>query len=434
MLTPEAVEIGLISAIKELGDLRVVRQAGVAEEHFLIYGEVFGFMEEYSKVYEGHLPKQKAIEERFSDTDIEITLLTDPGDLGYYIDELMGQYTARRLSQAVQERFGQGGMNLREDPYGALAGLTLDLRGLQPKVAKHVTYLDKDALSRLDWAQEKLDGAAKGEVGGMPTGLICFDAYYQGWGAGEAIMVIGPKGSGKSWLLMKFACVSYAAGNKILLISPEMSAQECGLRFDVVLASQFRKEFSHDVLSAGQFVDMGLYERWLSKLKQRDDFICVDGQSESGLTLEDLLGLMDEHRPDLMIVDGIQLIYGDDGQAGWEVIKQTADGLKNAAQFYGSVVIWAGQPNMQGLTNKNEPVKDIVQVGYGKSAVEAANRLITIAEDPDSKFRRTFRVPYNRSGKTWDDKLYMKFDVNVGRIEQIDFEVPQDFEKDPAFR
>ena len=432
MLTPEAVEIGLISSVHDVGDLRKIRQAGIDEAHFLIYGEVFGFLDEYSKVYEGRLPKAEEVEARFKDTDMEFEL-TEGGDIEYYIDELLKQWTANSLSQAVMDRFGSGGVNLRDDPYGALAGLTLDLRALQPQVAKHVTYLDRDALLRLDWAQEKIDGKAKGEVGGMPTGLICFDSYFQGWGAGEAIMVIGPKGSGKTWLLMKFGCVAYAHGKKVLLVSPEMSMKECGLRFDVVLANQFRKEFSHDVLSAGQFVDMALYERWLSKLKERDEFVCVDSQSADGVTLEDLLGLMEEHRPDLMLVDGIQLIKGEDGQAGWEVIKATADGLKNAAQFYECVVIWAGQPNTQGLTNKYEPVKDIVQVGYGKAAVEAANRVITIAEDPDSKFRRTFRVPYNRSGKTWDDKLYLTFDVNVGRIEQMNFEVPQNFEKDEAF-
>ena len=429
MLTPEDVEQGLLSSIKNVEDLRKLSQEGVRSEHFLLYGEVLDFIVNYVQVYEGNFPNQGDIIKRFSNTDLEFEFL-EAGDISYYIDELLSQYTARMMSQAVRDRFGAGGVNLRDDPYEVLAGLELDLRALQPQTAKHVAFLDRDALSRMVALEEKIAGIEKGEVGGIPTGLACFDGYYQGWHEGEGIMVVGPKGSGKSWLLMYFGCVAYRAGYKVLLVSPEMSMTECGLRFDVVLARQFRNQFSHDTLSSGKDVDMEAYRSWLYKLQERADFICVDSQSAAGFTFEDLLGLMEEYRPDLLLLDGIQLMKGREGQTGWEIIKECADGLKNAAQYYNNVVIWAGQPNTQGLTNKNEPIHDIIQVGYGKSAVEAANRLITIAEDPESKFRRIFKVPYNRAGKTWDSKQYLEWDVDSGLIAQMDFMAPQEFEQE----
>lgn len=423
MLAPEKVELGVLSTITSKEDLAKVLRAGVTESTFLVYGEVFAYLLEYSKQY-GEMPRVKDVEGTYEGLKLE-----SGGKLEFFVDELLCQATVRRASAAIVDRFGRDGDLLNADPQESVRLLGEDLRKLQRSDVSHFSYLDRDAMVRLGWLEERRAAAEAGTPIGIRTGLRVFDDALQGWQSGETIYVIGPKGVGKSYFLMYIACVAYQAGNKILFLSPEMSREECAMRFDVVMGKLCDVELSHHSLTTGKWEDTALYQQWLERVSQREEFICRDSADVGGdFTLANMLAFQEEHRPDMLVLDGLQLVSGNEKGGGWEVIKKAAYGLKASAQFYGNVHIWSGQVDKEGMRNPTEPAWGGESAAYGKAAVEAANRLITMGTVAGDKNKRAFRVPNNRGGQTYDIKRRLIFDVDKGDIREILVEAPVAFE------
>ncbi len=432
-LTPAETELKLLSSIVDPQDLTVLLREGVSEETFMVYGAVFAYLLDYTRQYDRQLPSRRDLEAVFKDEELQ---LVEPGKLQFYVDELRKQDLVRRAQHAILDRFGREGAQLLENPDETVRLLAEDLRGFQRHQTQRVALLDRDALIRLGWLRERIQAAQEKRVLGIPTGLRIFDEQLQGWQPGEAIMVMGAKGVGKSFLTMYFACVAYQHGVKVLYLSPEMGWEECALRFDVVLARLAQQELSLTGLTTGRAADVDRYQVWLESLCQREAFVCIDSADTStgAFTLPSMLALQDEYRPDLMVVDGIHLVGGEDRVSGWERIKRAADGLKAAAQYYKSVVIWSSQVDREAMRAPTEPAASGASAAYGKAAVEAANRLITLAAYAGDSRRRVFKVPNNRGGREYHTKQHLLFDVDIGRIEQLDVDLPQDFVSDGEMR
>ena len=427
-LTPDAVECNLLSSIGSINDVGLIVEKGIVPESFLVYGPVFEYVVSYTREYGGDLPSFQDLEALFTGTESPIEFL-EPGNLEFYLDELVRQDMVRKMSAMVKTRFGDKGIDLIADPFKVATGLEEDLRKLGYRENhNNVAYFDRDAIVRLAHLEANVAAAQAGQVIGIQTGLRVFDDSLQGWKPGEAAMIIGPTTIGKSWLLMYFGCLAYANGNRVLYLSPEMSWEECGLRFDVVLANQYQRHISHTALSNGGMVDIEKYREWLLQLSVRDDFICIDSVDADGFTLHGILAMAAKYEPDILLIDGIDRISDAHSPAGWELIKAAAKGLKDYAQLTKSVVIWTGQVDRAGMR-----MSEAVSLGhsaYGKAAEEFANRIITLGPDPSNPLRRTFKVPKNRSGRAWNTRQYLAFDVDQGHIEQIKVEAPDEFEGD----
>ncbi len=434
MLAPADVEIKVLSSLLTLADLRLMQTRGLSSDSFLLYGEVYAYVLEYVHTYQ-EMPRPADLVSRFKDTDSAIDF-EQPGNLEYYIDELHKLELARNIRISIKQHIGDRGLDLDRNPDETMRLIVQDLGGMSHSRSQNVAMLDRDALSRLQTLQDRQTASAEGRIIGVPTGLKCFDGYQEGWQPGEAVMLIGPKGSGKSWMMMYFAIIAYQHGLKVLFFSPEMSWEECALRFDVMLARQFYDNFlTHTELKTGINADIDQYRAWLEKLTDRADFMCVDSVDDVGFTLTGMISMMDEFHPDLVVLDGIHLVKDAHGVSDWSIIKETADGLKSWAQRGKNVTIWSGQVDREGMRHAHEPVASGASAAYGKAAVESANRLITLGADSDDPYRRVFKVPNNRSGREWHEKQTLIFDVNTGLIEQQMVQEPvafniEDFEKE----
>ena len=414
MLPAKKAEAKLLASIQTPKDLTYLIREGISEDSFAEYPQVFSHYMKFARLY-GDLPKPTDVEAEFRDTGIQ---LPEGGQLDYYVDEVRNLAVVRKANVAIMDRLGIGGAKLQMRPEETVRLLVEDLRKLQRVSMRHMAWLDRDALVRLGWLQDKAQAVADGGVLGIPTGLNCFDSNLQGWQAGEAIMVMAPKGTGKSWLALYIATVGYKAGYKAMFISPEMSWEECALRFDVLAAYQDGVHLSHSALTTGQ-QDEGVYEDWLAGLTRRDQFVVIDSPESGSFTTENVLALIDEHRPDLVVFDGLHLIGSNSNVPGWERIKHASDALKALAQRLKCTIVWTSQVDRAGMKNPTEPASSGASAAYGKAAVEAANRLVTLANDKNDDKRKTFKVPNNRSGREFHSTQHLHFDVDIGAIYQV---------------
>ena len=288
--------------------------------------------------------------------------------------------------------------------------------------------LDRDAQNRLELWDEAREQRASNKVLGMPTGLKCFDESMLGWKAGELIVLFGSTGVGKSWLIMKFAVEAYNVGKKILLISPELTAEEQGFRFDAVYANKKGVDLSNtEVMSGGG--DRGNYAQWVEGLTNESRFNCIDS-SDTGnaLTFNDVWRYTSEYKPDLLLIDGLYLLQGSGkDKAGWETLKDGTAYLKALAQQQRIVCIVAHQPNRSAAGRKEVfTPPSLNQIGYGFGIAENANRVISMSRSQDGDDMRLFSVLKMRGGREIAQYGALRFDVDIGDIEEID--VAQDIE------
>ena len=427
-LPPAEAEAKLLASIKTPQDLTVLTQEGLLPEAFTVYGPVYEYYQGFSREY-GAIPEPGDVQAVFDKLELD---LSEGGELLYYAHEILDHHLAVKAYTAVANRFGEGSSKLTANPHEAVRLLEEDLRQLRPSTTRNASFIDRDALERLQWLSQKAQMGSSGSVLGIPTGLACFDSLMQGWQPGEAVMVMAPKGIGKTWLAMHFGTAAYQAGYKVLFLSPEMGYEEIALRFDVLYAYRVGTDLTHEALTTGK-QDIQVYEEWLRQLSAHQRFVVVDSPGVGGFNISNILALLDEHRPDLMVLDGIQLVSGPANQPQWERIKQAADAMKAAAQHLKCTIIWTSQVDRESMRNPTEPAATGAAAAYGKAAVEAANRLITLAHYEGDDRRRTFKVPNNRSGREYHARQHLLFDVDVGAIRQLSQEEHSQATENEAF-
>ncbi len=419
---PEVLERRLLSSIRTDDDLRVCREFGLTAESFttvihepagadIVFGEVFDYIQSHARDNKGEVPTDEdlAALQRFA---------REPtGDLKSYAEAVREAELGRRARLILFEHAA----DLDTNPSTAIKNLATKLASLRLETSRRWRYADRDAADRLRAYDESRAAVEAGGVVGIPTGLRVFDAQGLGFRPGELVIIIGATAVGKSWLLIKHLVSAYTAGKKVLLISPELTAAEQELRFDVVLASDRKVELKHSELSVGKG-DRDGYASWLNSLTNRSDFIVVDSADDTReLTFEDVWDLAVEHQPDIIGVDGLYLLGERKAGASrkdWEVLKDGVELMKSLAQNTGTVIIGAHQPDR--TANKHDSrTPTISQVGYGKSVADSANRIIAIARVTGQPTRRRLAVPKFRGSQEITRCRILRWEVDHGLIEEM---------------
>lgn len=141
---------------------------------------------------------------------------------------------------------------------------------------------------------------------GLPTGFTKIDEATAGLQAGQLITVIAPPKTGKSQLCMAIAINLHRAGQKVMFQSFEMSNREQQERHDAL-----RAKVSHGRLRRGILKD---YEErnYVQMLKEMDGLIPFHlTDAVKGMTVSSLSALIDNAKPDVVIVDGVYLMIDE---------------------------------------------------------------------------------------------------------------------------
>jgi len=419
------LENRLISSIKNIDDLILCQKEGVTKETFVETADannadVWEYIEEHAK-------SQKSIPTQEDLKSIHGFENTGEGDLREYISKARNsEIAAKARALLVAKADGLSG-----EPILAIRDIISGLSNLQAGAKRREIYLDRDSSSRLDFFNETRDTILKGGMLGLPTGLATFDKQGLGFRKGEVVVVIGGTGVGKSWLVTYMGVTSYTSGYKILMISPELTAEEVGQRFDVLLANTQGIQLSNTEIMLGK-ADPEVYKDWLNSLNGNSRFIVIDS-SDTGkrLTFTDIWRYVKEHNPNLLIVDGLPFISGNNSrEKGWEALKDGVEYLKALAVQEKIVVLIAHQPNRDASKNNATVAPGLDKIGYSFAVAEAADRVISIARVPGKEMYRQYRVPKIRAGATITDVRTLFFDVDVGNIREetaAEKYVPDDF-------
>lgn len=406
-LSPEELERLVLSSLATAEDVLWAQRAGLRPETF----QVEGYSAAWDYIVErvsttGYVPSAVDL------ATVGFEIVEGATDYQRFVNQLLHEDAARR-SRAVLYRLAG---NLEKDPYKTIDLLVAELNAITRQNLSHEVFFDGDAGDRFLEVARRKAHADKGERIGIPTGLPCFDHDGGDWQKGELISVMGRMGSGKSTLLLHFCVVAWAAGYRVLFISPENLADDIHLRADPMAAHQWDLQLSNRGLRTGRNVDLEQYHQYTSELSKERRWKTIDSGESGAFTVNDIRQAVAAFRPDVLAVDGVHLLHGQ-GET-WQNIFHAGKVLKGLSQEHGLTTITACQVTSSAVRSAEEN-PDLGDAAYGAKAImEDSNRVLSMAQDRGGFLRRTLKVIKWRDGPVTDEKLFLTFDVDRGKIEQ----------------
>lgn len=347
---------------------------------------------------------------------------TDQGDLKSYVEIARKRELTRGLRSVMEKRAIQLAED-SEEPEPIIRGLSEDLTKLRTGEKRNVVFIDADAEKRMGAFMERKNITDARGMLGIPTGLAAFDRIRRGFTPGEVVVVIGPTGTGKSWVLTHMMCMAYEDEQKILMISPELTSDEVALRFDTMLMCTRQETVLRNSELMTGTADPKRYDEWLKELSGERRFACADNAGTGKpFNFDDIWRMALEHKPSIVVIDGLHLISSANRRggerSGWEVLKEGVEMLKALAQQERLVVLAAHQSDRASSRKENVP-PGLASVGYGFSVSQTCDRLISLSRDPDNPMQRLYKVPKFRGGAPIVDDRTLMWDVDRGVVREV---------------
>lgn len=291
-------EVKVINSVLKNSDKAALFSPSV-DDLFTAYGDVWSSIKDYHDKY-GDMPSFELISERYPDDVPDVSV---PGNTKHYLDTLRAEYINGRvetlLTRAGHElTAGTSASEVKmklQDALGKLDRFSSTARDL------NVTDFE-GAKRRYDEVRER--AIAMGGTPGVPTGIDFIDACMPlGMQTGDVISLIGYPARGKSALGTLFSAKAINKGYKPLIFSREMSAEAVQDRIFTVMGSGL---FSNTDLMLGNVNSDG-FRDFANRYERAPEAYIVDGNGIGDMTPNFMRGKIDQHRPDFVLLDYLQL-------------------------------------------------------------------------------------------------------------------------------
>lgn len=316
----------LICKIVDDNDLTTAMRSGIRAEWFEDpdHRAVYKWMLEYYQRY-SEVPTEVALKTEFP--NFKMVDADEPYE--YYTDQFREIRRRAILVDSIIDANEE--IEKHEDTKAAQGLLSQALQdlGQETGVLSDVNVVNHENIKDRYTRYEKRRDSA-GELVGIPTGFSTFDEITGGYTSQQFILFGGDKKAGKSFMLMKSAIAAQAYGHKVLFLSFEMSEEEQTSRYDAMTTGI---NASH--LLRGRLEDKSMQQlkKGMSLRKNMEDFI-ISSDISAMTTISALSAKIEEHRPDVVYVDGVYLLDNEVGADPFSTQAFTAvsRGLKRLTQ------------------------------------------------------------------------------------------------------
>jgi len=415
----ELNEKNLIVSLESMDQILHLSKCKVKADDFVFHKDALSFVLDYFKKYR-NTPSSQILIQQFPDfSDVK----PDKDSLDFYIDELKRDASARRISVLLEKEIPK----IATDPIDVAKKLYRELNKLVTESDSDVSHTDRDAIQRLDEYNRKTKEHDGFRIVGVPTGLDYFNRKGEGFPYGALVTVAGQSYAGKSWLLLYMAVRAYLGGNRVLLISCEMTKIEEELRFDVLMGNVKRYKLPFSLIRMGRGNLSEEYEKYLTDLSQTDNWITADASDLDNFEMDDIVAMTDKFKPDVVVIDGMEFLQDSKSRnrQGWEEKASVIRRAKTLATSRNVLVMCTAQSKMKGSSEDRMP--KMADVSYATDIVRAADYVITLAmdgedegdlEDGHSIYRR-YSIQKERNARGMRKGMKLLFDVENGEIGEI---------------
>jgi replicative DNA helicase len=400
-------EATLISAVCKNKDISTLLADNV-DDLFTSHRDIWEGLKSYYYKFKA-VPEAGVLLEKFKDFEIDTNV---KAETGYYLDKLKNEYLSNRLKNIILK----GGSMLKEDAASrVLSEMQAQLASLS-KFTSNVRDLDVtdiDAAAR-HFEAVKVRSAEMGGSPGIKTGFEAIDlAYPTGMAPGHLIVAIGWPGRGKTWFTSYLACKAWEQGFKPMIVSLEMSPENMRDRIYTMLGSGL---FKASELSTGD-INIDDFRSWSNKkFENKNGFVLVSNEGMAEVTPATIQGKIDQHKPDLVILDYHQLFSDNKKSMGaTERNMNISREFKMLAMTNNIPVIDITAATMDDVSDQDNPPM-LSQVAWSKAIEYDADMAIAI-----HKYTGTNMIEVvsrkNRHGQEFG--MYLDWDINRGIVKEI---------------
>lgn len=254
---------------------------------------------------------------------------------------------------------------------------------------------------RLEKYKDKLNG--KFEDFFITTGFKELDDVIRGFQRGEEFIVLFARtNQGKSWILAKMLTHAWQIGNNVGFISPEMSADSIGYRFDTLY-----KHFNNQQLNFGEEIDG--YTSYFDELKERKNkfMVATPDVFDNNITVSKLKTFIEENSIQMLGIDGLSYMR-DERASRFDKreaeLTHISEDLVNLSRELCIPIIGVVQANRDGVRVNGgdlqlENIRDADGISY------SATKVISIRQKYEEETIE-LNIKKNRNGKVGSKLLY----------------------------
>lgn len=400
-------EATLISAVCKNKDISTLLADNV-DELFTSHKDIWEGLKSYYYKFKS-VPEAGVLLEKFKDFEIDNNV---KAETAYYLDKLKSEFLSNRIKNIIIK----SGSMLKEDaPSRVLSEMQAALSGLN-KFTNNVRDLDitdtEDAVRHFE--ATKVRSAEMGGSPGIKTGFQAIDlAYPTGMAPGHLIVAIGWPGRGKTWFTSYLACKAWEQGFKPMIVSLEMSPENMRDRIYTMLGSGL---FKASDLSTGD-INIDDFKSWSKKkFENKSGFVLVSNEGMAEVTPATIQGKIDQHKPDLVILDYHQLFSDNKKSMGaTERNMNISREFKMLAMTNNIPVIDITAATMDDVSDQDNPPM-LSQVAWSKAIEYDADMAIAIHKYTGTQMIEVVSRK-NRHGQEFG--MYLDWDINRGIVKEI---------------
>lgn len=389
------VALQILSKVLQTSDDSIIVDNMLTKEHFLGYEEEFDFIDEHKQKY-GNIPDKETFLARFP--NFEILEVNEPDR--YLLDTIKEEYLYA-VAVPIVNKFAE---LLKSDANEATEYLESQRSKLNPNYYVGGTDIIHEADSR----REEHEARSKNQKDWyFESGFPELDEIIHGIQRGEEFMVIVARlGQGKSWILAKICTHIWKTGFNVGYISPEMSANMIGFRFDTL-----NNNFSNKNLMYGN--EETEYDEYIDGLKDKKNkfIVATPADFDHRITVSKLRNWVKQYDLHLIAIDGIKYLSDERGHrndnATTSLTNISEDLMELSVELRVPVIVVV-QANRGGASSADddgtpelENIRDSDGIGH------CASKVISIKQKTDGVLemgikKNRFGAMGGRLNYTWD--------------------------------
>lgn len=393
------VSLQILNKVLATKDISIIIDNNLGINYFIEYEDEYVFIREHFDNYK-NVPDTETFISRFP--DFELLEVTESDR--YLVDAIREEYLYSKSVPVIKK----AAELLKADANEASKYLQSELVNLTPNYT--TPYVDIiHSNSRVEMFEDKSNNKDSWFI---PTGFEELDDIIYGWQCGEEFVVIFARtGIGKSWVLVKTVQHAWKIGKNVGYVSPEMSADKIGYRFDTL-----NNHFSNMALVRGDTsrVSIDEYKQYNEKLAEHNNRILVSTPMDFNkqVTVGKLRTFVQANNLDMLAIDGITYMTderykrGDNKTTSLTNISEDLMALSCELKIPILVVVQSNR----GGTEKDTP--DLEDIRDSDGIAHNATKVISLNQKEEAL---VMKIKKNRDGKVGDKITYL-WDIDLGEF------------------
>ena len=396
------VEIQIISKILRSKSVDIILDNDLTEEHFETHDKEFKFIMNHYKSY-GNVPDTESFLDAFENFQIVEVTESDK----YLVDKINEEYQYRMVVPILNK----AAELMQTSSIEAVDFLRTELSSIGVLSSECGIDIISNAGQRLEEYKKKRDSK---EPWMRPTGFKELDEAIGGLSPGEEFVVIVARtNNGKSWVLCKILEHNLRFGGNVGYISPEMSANAVGYRFDTL-----HEHFSNFALYTGREVDS--YEDYIQDLmanNQHKFIVATPLDFNKKITVSKLRTFCLRNKIDVLGIDGITYLSDERYKRGdnkTTSLTNISEDLMSLSCELKIPIIAVVQANRNGIDEDGEaPALESIRDSDG--IAHNASKVLSIRQN-NNKLR--IEVTKARNCKV-GTKLTYDWQIDIGKFDYL---------------